>query len=200
MVLAKELLDREEKHDELTFVKILRDQLGKGDKSIGIGNEKAINQLIAHHSIVFAPQKLKIWISAFPYQLGSYVCYDLNKVFSDSLDIYADVFSVEGNIGEDPFLSSKAFLNWKEYRSETDKLKAMIDNMEIEGITKQDLDAYIQLNPDYYYPYFIAGECHRITGNHILAAEMYELSLSKEIPREVDRNNVIESKESLKEQ
>ncbi len=196
---TKELLDQEEKHDELTFVKILRDQLGKGDRSIGIGNEKAINQLVAHHSIVFAPQKLKIWISAFPYQLGSYVCYDLNKVFSDSLDIYADVFSAEGNIQEDPFLSSEAFLNWKEFMSETDKLKAMIDNKEIEGIAKQDLDAYIQLNPDYYYPYFIAGECHRLTGNHILAAKMYELSLSKEIPREVDRNKVIESKESLEE-
>ncbi len=196
---TKELLDREEKHDELTFVKILRDQLGKGDRSIGVGNEKAINQLVAHHSIVFAPQKLKFWISAFPYQLGSYVCYDLNKVFSDSLDIYADVFSAEGTIGEDPFLSSEAFLSWKKYRSETDKLKVMIDNKEIDGIAKHDLDAYIQLNPDYYYPYFIVGECHRLTGNHILAAKMYELSLSKDIPREVDRNSVIESKECLEE-
>jgi isopenicillin-N N-acyltransferase-like protein len=197
---TKELLDREEKHDELTVVKILRDQSGKGDSSIGMGNEKTINQLIAHHSIVFAPRRLKIWISSFPYQLGSYICYDLNKVFSDSLDIYADVFSVEDNIGEDPFLTSQTFLNWKEYKTETSKLEAMIDNKEIEEIGKQDLHAYTQLNQDYYYPYFIAGECHRLRGNHIMAAKMYELSLSKEIPREVDRNRVIKAKDSLKEQ
>ena len=197
---TKELLDRVEKHDVLTFVEILRDQRGKGDKSIGMGNEMAINQLVAHHSIVFAPQDLKIWISSYPYQLGSYICYDLNKVFSDSLDIYSDVFTVEDNIGEDAFLRSLAFENWQEYRSETDKLKTMIDDKDVEEIGKQDLNAYIQLNQNYYYPYFIAGECYRVTGKHMQAALMYEISLSKEIPRKVDRERVNEAIESLKQE
>ena len=197
---TKELLDRVEKHDVLTFVEILRDQRGKGDKSIGMGNEMAINQLVAHHSIVFAPQDLKIWISSYPYQLGSYICYDLHKVFSDSLDIYSDVFTVEDNIGEDAFLRSLAFENWQEYRSETDKLKTMIDDKDVEEIGKQDLNAYIQLNQNYYYPYFIAGECYRVTGKHMQAANMYEISLSKEIPREVDRERVNEAIESLEQE
>ena len=197
---TKELLDRVEKHDVLTFVEILRDQSGKGDKSIGMGNEMAINQLVAHHSIVFAPQDLKIWISSYPYQLGSYICYDLHKVFSDSLDIYSDVFTVEDNIGEDTFLRSQAFENWKEYKSETDKLKTMIEDKDVEEIGKQDLNAYIQLNQNYYYPYFIAGECYRVTGKHMQAAKMYEISLSKEIPREEDRERVNEAIESLEQE
>jgi len=197
---TKELLDRVEKHDVLTFVEILRDQSGKGDKSIGMGNEMAINQLVAHHSIVFAPQDLKIWISSYPYQLGSYICYDLNKVFSDSLDIYSDVFTVEDNIGEDTFLRSQAFENWKEYKGETDKLKTMIEDKDVEEIGKQDLNAYIQLNQNFYYPYFIAGECYRVTGKHMQAAKMYEISLSKEIPREVDRERVNEAIESLEQE
>lgn len=196
---TKELLDSEEEHDVLTFVEILRDQSGKGDKNIGMGNEMAINQLVAHHSIVFAPQDLKFWISSNPYQLGSYICYDLNKVFSDSLDIYSDVFTVEENIGEDAFLSSQAFENWKKYKSETDTLKSLIDDKDVEELGKHDLNDYIQLNQNYYYPYFIAGECYRVTGKHKQAARMYELSLSKEIPREVDRERVNEAMESLEQ-
>jgi hypothetical protein len=189
---TNELLDRIEEHDELTFVKILRDQSGKGDRSLGMGNEKAINQLLAHHSIVFAPEDLKFWISTYPYQLGSYICYDLNKVFSNSLDRHAEVFTAEGIIGEHAFMRSPDFEDSKEYKNETDRLKVLIDNKDVEGIMKQDLSAYIQLNQDYYYPYFIAGECYRLVGEHELATKMYEFSLSREIAREVDRERVRE--------
>ena len=58
---------------------ILRDRKGLHNADIGMGNEKAINQLIAHHSIVFEPKKLLVWVSTSPWQLGEYVAYDLNK-------------------------------------------------------------------------------------------------------------------------
>ncbi|MBL7718658.1 MAG: peptidase C45, partial [Flavipsychrobacter sp.] len=61
---------------------ILRDRRGLDNVHIGEGNEKAINQLIAHHSVIFQPDSLRLWVRTDPWQLGAYVCYDLRKLFS----------------------------------------------------------------------------------------------------------------------
>ena len=77
-----ELLNANGKNTVQKTVNILRDQKGLNNANIGMGNEKAINQLIAHHSIVFEPKKLIVWVSTSPWQLGRYVAYDLNKIFA----------------------------------------------------------------------------------------------------------------------
>ena len=46
---------------------ILRDQGGLGGRNIGNGNEKAVNQLICHHSVIFQPAKRIIWLAAAPW-------------------------------------------------------------------------------------------------------------------------------------
>lgn len=74
-----ELLDANGKNTVKKTVDILRNRQGLHNEDIGMGNEKAINQLIAHHSIVFEPKKLLVWVSTSPWQLGEYVAYDLNK-------------------------------------------------------------------------------------------------------------------------
>ncbi len=93
----------------VSFAEILRDQKDLDDEPIGMGNEKAVNQLIAHHSVIFEPGELRMWVSAFPYQLGDYLCYDLNSVFSDSTDVTDQIFCLENRIDEDPFLFSEEF-------------------------------------------------------------------------------------------
>ncbi|MCK7560127.1 C45 family peptidase [Chitinophaga sedimenti] len=77
-----ELLQRNGPNTVQKTIDILRDQRGLHDKNIGMGNEKAVNQLIAHHAIVFEPKQLKVWVSAAPRQLGEFVAYDLNKIFA----------------------------------------------------------------------------------------------------------------------
>jgi isopenicillin-N N-acyltransferase-like protein len=194
---AKQLLDRQGKHDEESFVKILRDRYGMDDREIGMGNERAVNQLVAHHSVVFKPEELKMWVSAFPYSLGTYLSYDLNRVFADTLGIEADQFIAGESIEADPFLSSDAFLDYQKYKLETGKIKKIIDNDQLEKADPLMLDRYLQLNPHYYYPYFLAGEVYRLEGNTVRAEEMYSLSLSKEIPRKIDRKIVTDAKERL---
>jgi len=77
-----ELMQRNGPNTVTKTISILRDHDGLDNKNIGLGNEKTLNQFIAHHTIVFEPEKLKVWISTSPWALGEFVCYDLNKVFS----------------------------------------------------------------------------------------------------------------------
>ena len=75
-----ELLDEVVPLNRGEAVDILRDRYGKNSADIGLSNEKSLNQFIAHHSVVFEPCKLRFWVSTSPWQLGKYICYDLNKV------------------------------------------------------------------------------------------------------------------------
>src|SRR6202042_3347344 len=62
----EELLDGLGPNTVEKTVRVLRDFRGLGGADIGIGNEKAVNQFIAHHSIVFEPERLRVWVSTAP--------------------------------------------------------------------------------------------------------------------------------------
>ena len=87
---------------------ILRDQKGLGGEDIGVGNERAINPLIAHHSVIFLPQKGLMWVSAAPWQLGKYVAYNLHEIFANP-DFSKEITTGSLAIPEDPFLYSGAY-------------------------------------------------------------------------------------------
>jgi isopenicillin-N N-acyltransferase-like protein len=192
-----ELLRKDSLHDPHSFAAILRDRNGRGDLPIGLGNEKAVNQLVAHHSVIFRPEDRKMWVSARPYQLGSYLCYDLDRVFADSTRVFDEIRSGEESIAEDPFLHSEEYADFELYRKESARLKKMIEAEDPSGATAGSLDNYLELNPDYYYPYFLAGEVWRLKGEGERAEEMYRESLAREIPRVVDREQVQEALEKV---
>ncbi len=192
-----ELMESTQKHDQNSFALLLRDQNGMGGKPIGMGNEKAVNQLIAHHSVIFKPSELKMWVSTSPYQLGTYLCYDLNSVFADSTGVSDQIWQEKRSIAPDPFLDSEQFRSYREYTRETLRLKAHIEQGVAGSVSNAELEAYLGLNPFYYYPWFIAGEIFRNNGELQRASEMYKQSLSREIPREVDRKQVKEAMESI---
>lgn len=179
---VKELLDRNEKHCIKTVAKVLRDQQGLNDTDIGMGNEKAINQLIAHHSVIFKPEELKMWVSVNPYQLGRYLCYDLNMIFSGNVNPAENVFIPELTIYEDEFLYSEEFENFKKYKELTAKYKYLFSNNKYHEIDYEDIKYYKKLNPEFYFTYFLAGEYYRLNGDKKNALANYKIALSKEIP------------------
>src|SRR5690606_9829257 len=99
---------------------ILRDQCGVDSAFIGLGNERAINQLLAHHSIIFSPYTSTFWISSPPYMLGSYAAYNLEAVFSHSSQGMPGIDSLE--IAPDPFLYSDQYQNYRVFSAFRDRL------------------------------------------------------------------------------
>jgi hypothetical protein len=167
-----ELLNAPGKNTVQKTVDILRDRKGLHDADIGLGNEKAINQLIAHHSIVFEPNKLLVWVSTSPWQLGPYVAYDLKKVFSlAGMKHDQEIMDSSLNIAPDPFLETKSFHDFVRFRS----LKQAMDRGE-----DINTDSLIASNPEFYQSYVLAGDFQfRQKKNFEKASTYYQLALLK---------------------
>ncbi|MCF0070852.1 C45 family autoproteolytic acyltransferase/hydrolase [Dyadobacter sp. CY261] len=158
---------------------ILRDQKGVDDKFIGYGNSKLLNQLIAHHGILFKPAKKEFWISAPPYQLGEFVGYDLSNVFTtkghfdsfDSLDI-----------DPDPFLKSADYKKFEAFKAVKQKItKYMMLDAPL-SLTTQEEKAFVANNAESYLPYFFLGQYHQKKGDFNKAIGYYEQALKHELP------------------
>lgn len=188
-----QLMEGFEPMDVANAVTILRDKQGMDGKDIGLGNEKAMNQLIAHHGIVFKPEEQKVWVSTNPYQLGAFICYDLKKVFglANDLDANTEIYNKAESIPADSFLYSeeyKRFLVFKKLKEEFSSNKG------------RDLESKIELligsNPQNYEVYSIAGNYYRQNGQKEMAVKYYEKALSKEVATKTEER---EFREIIKE-
>lgn len=184
----QELLAENKKLNPEKMAAILRDKSGLKGENIGFGNEKAINQLIAHHAVIFSPQKKLVWVSANPYQLGEFVCYDLNEIFSDKR-LKSGVFAKsELNIAKDPFLDSPEFKNYEQYKMMSEEVEKGIEGDVL--LTDDFLPHYQSLNPDFWLVYYHAGKYYYSQKEYAKAKTEFEKALTKEITTVPDRENV----------
>lgn len=174
---------------------ILRDQHGLNYSDIGLGNEKAINQLIAHHSIIMQPDSLRFWVSSSPWQLGAYICYDLKKVFADhALPVKGSIAHNELNIAADTFLNSAAYKGYQYFRFVKNNFMYDYDHT-----FTFNTDSFMFSNPVYYDTYRILGDYYSNQGNKTKAEEMYQLALKKEIATEHERESIIKKLKKVKQ-
>jgi tetratricopeptide (TPR) repeat protein len=157
---------------------ILRDQKTVDDKFIGYGNSKLLNQLIAHHGIVFKPARKEFWISAPPYQLGEFVGYDLSRVFLQKGD-FQSFDSLD--IDRDPFLESAEYKKFEAFKSVRQKITKYVMLDAPLSLTPQDQKAFIANNAQSYLPYFFLGEYHQKKGDFDKAIGFYEQALKHEV-------------------
>jgi isopenicillin-N N-acyltransferase-like protein len=165
-------------------VNLLRDTLGNNGESIGLGNEKTINQLIGHHSIVFYPEKRMFWVSTYPFQIGGFVCYNLNKIVANKvLEIGKQSFVDSAFIQPDSSFLLNAFPRFQKYLDLRKKLSQhTIDDKEI-GI-------FVSLNPDNFDAYEQVGDFFMYKKEHDKAKLFYEKSLTCVIPGEKEINRI----------
>ncbi|WP_284463305.1 C45 family peptidase [Chryseobacterium sp.] len=184
----QELLQEEKKLNPEKMASILRNRSGLKDESIGYGNEKALNQLLAHHAVIFSPQKKLVWVSSNPYQLGEFVCYDLNEIFSDQGLQPNDFSKSQLNIARDPFADSQEFKNYEEYRQISSKINDAIHNKVI--LSDNFIAHYQSLNPDFWKGYFVAGKYYFHKKEYSKAKIEFEKALTKEITTVPDQKTV----------
>ncbi len=185
----QELLQENKKLNPEKMAAILRDRSGLKGEKIGFGNEKAINQLLAHHAVIFSPQKKLVWISSNPYQLGEFVCYDLNEIFSDKRLKNGEFAKSDLNIAKDPFVDSLEYENYEKFKFASWKIRNAIDESDI-ILTNDFILHYQSLNVDFWEVYYQAGKYYLRQKEYARAKIEFEKALTKEITTVPDKENV----------
>lgn len=177
-----ELLNANGKNTVQKTVDILRNRQGLHNEDIGIGNEKAINQMIAHHSIVFEPKKLLVWVSTSPWQLGEFVAYDLNKVFAlKGMKKDQEIADTSLTIAADSFLLTPAYKKFEDYR----KYKQQIADGE-----NINVDSLVASNPQFYHTYVLAGDYLFKKKEFAKALPYYKMALTKVIATKKEEDHI----------
>jgi hypothetical protein len=190
----EELIASEKNIDVNTAASILRDMKGVKGLEIGMGNPLAINQLIAHHSVIFKPGKQLAWVSTSPWQLGKMKAYDLNRVFSlnpDSITAGREVSEQGFEIPADTFLYSDSYRAYLDYLSMTWKLKKLTGE---NGVLPVDFEAdYEASNPHLYSVFSNLGDHFSRSNNYSKAAEYYRIALTKALPGSDKKDELVSS-------
>lgn len=176
------------------MAKVLRDQDGINNEKLGLTNEKGINQLIAHHSVIFKPEDGLMWVSTSPFQLGKYVCYDLKKVFKNASKVNQtnEIQDKDKLIAADSFLVSTEYKNFLLFK----QLKNYFN-----FCTKSDFDLrikdtiieeFISSNPHSYLTYWILGDYYAKIRNKEMALKHYNIALTKVVATEKEATKIKE--------
>lgn len=178
---VQELLDRRERKDVRDVASVLRNQNGLNDKMIGLGNEQAINQLVAHHAVIFQPEKQLVWVSTSNWQLGKFVCYDLKKVFNLNLTANQEIYEQGLTIPADSFLLTPEFIEYKKFSQ---------FRFPFQPRGEMNGDSLVKWNPESYHAYMLAGDAALEKKNYKAARSFYETGLTKEVATEQEREHM----------
>lgn len=196
-VRLKQLLGKTETINYTQATAILRDQKGLNDKNIGLTNEKSLNQLIAHHAVIFKPQDKLMWVSSNPFQCGQFICYNLDSVFAKAKYLKTDVAVNEPQltISEDPFLKTQGYQNFIHFKQIKNYIQFITKKSLRSTLSPQLENAFIQSNQESYYMYQLLGDYYASRSNKEKAIEYYNLALTKVIATLKEEKQI---KENLK--
>ena len=183
-----ELINKDLPIDVSKAASILRDHKGLQNTDLGLANEMAINQFIAHHSVIFQPEKRLMWVSTSPWQCGKYVAYDLNKIFKDTIDWQHEIYSSDLTIPEDKFIDTPEFQHLLTYKKLTPLLLKKIRKKE--QIEESVLKTYQASNPSLYYVYEVIGDYYEAMQQPQQAIAYWQQALKKSIPKLQEKERI----------
>jgi isopenicillin-N N-acyltransferase like protein len=179
--------------DPATVATILRDRAGLNGKDIGMGNEKAINQLTCHHSVIFDPVHLKVWVSTAPWQDGAYACYSISEIFNKFavLKKKSRIALDDQRIAPDSFPGSGEYDRFLRFRADRSALQKQIRSGEKKEIDRSFIDGFITTNPLLYDTWVAVGDVYRSAGMPDSAIRFYQKALQCEVPRTSEKKQII---------
>ncbi|MBP5457384.1 MAG: choloylglycine hydrolase [Paludibacteraceae bacterium] len=186
---AEQLLSEKKPIDPQKAAEILRDTKGIDGQNIGLGNEKALNQLIGHHSVIFQPEKALMWVSTSHWQLGRFVAYDLNKIFNETHPDQ-EVYEKELEIKEDSLIYTPEFKNYLGYRHTKKAIKKSMSSKQ--QPTSKEIRNLTLLNPNLFEAYDIAGDAFWAREKKDSAVCYWRKALTLEIPKLGEREKIEE--------
>ena len=184
----KELINKNLPIDASKAASILRNHKGLQNADLGLANEMAINQFIAHHSVIFQPEKRLMWVSTSPWQCGKYVAYDLNKIFNDTINLQHEIYSSNLTIPADEFAETPEFQHLLTYKKLTPLLLKKIRKKE--KIEEHVLKTYEASNPSLYYVYEVMGDYYEAMQQPQQAIVYWQKALKKPIPKLQEKERI----------
>jgi hypothetical protein len=157
-------------------------------KDIGLANEKAVNQLIAHHSIIFSPEEMMVWVAAPPYQLGDYVAYDLDEIFNRKEGEFT--YLTGATLASDPFLDSRKYQSYEQFVAIKDRIQKYLFTGEGEMLTPEEEAAFVNDNPNGFLTYYYLGDYWMAHKEWAKAADYFATGLTKEVAKTSERKHM----------
>jgi len=183
---TQELIDVSKSLGVTRVANILRDQRGLQEQHIGLGNPMALNQLLAHHAVIFDNVNKFIWVSTYPYQINKMNAYSVSNIStlgSQTVTFPIIIDSLE--VAEDPFLFSDEFKDYEAFKILKQHLiKATNTQDKIADTTTAQ---FVTLNPNYYETYRLLGNYFLATDEVERALKNYKLAIKMSIPYQEDR-------------
>lgn len=170
--------------DVSKVIEFLRDQSDINGDTLGMGNPRAVNQLIAHHSVVIAPESRRFYISTTDFQLGQFIGYDLNEIFKTKRIVVSDT------IRESEFIYSSNYTKFKEFsRMKKEITSYLLFDVQI-SLSEQDCNYFISQNSESYVTYELLGRYFMKKGDLAVADKFFSLALTKKVASVNDENEI----------
>ncbi|MBN8691560.1 MAG: peptidase C45 [Bacteroidetes bacterium] len=191
-VRLKQLMQNHKQINYLEAAEILRNQSGINEKNIGLGNEKAMNQLIAHHGVIFKPKSRLMWVSTNPYQCGKFVCYNLNSVFENAkeMDSQTELYIDSLTIPTDPFVYTKTYQDYVKFKNLKNYIQYITKAPGHLYLKSKFENVFIESNPKSYFTYQILGDYYKSKFNYTAAFDYYKKALVFEIATLKEENQI----------
>jgi tetratricopeptide (TPR) repeat protein len=177
---VEELLQKYTPLDIVKAVTMLRDEKGHADKFLGYGNPKAINQLLAHHSIVLKPQQKQFWVSTQDYQMGDFIHYDFDAVFRSAHNL-KEITSDNNRILPDTSFTEERRVKMHYFRRMSHTIQSSLLAGKSIDLKQQEVETFILSNPESYMTYTLLGDYYREKKEWQQARRFYEKALTKEV-------------------